>query len=75
VSHEDRLKAVLRRIRRSRRARPPISLTPTSAFEAVVLERINALQSDVARLQDQNKWLLRLVAGAIIAALLDLLTR
>ena len=75
MNHEDRLKAVLRRIRKSRRARPPISLTPATAFEAVILERINALQFDVAKLQDQSKWLLRLIAGAIIAALLDLLTR
>jgi hypothetical protein len=49
----------------------PLQLQPTTPLEALILERITALQADVAALQDQQRWLIRLTAGAIIAAILN----
>lgn len=75
---ENRLKKVLGRLR-SRAARAgapapppaPLQLQPTTPLEALILERITALQADVAALQDQQRWLIRLTAGGIIGAILN----
>jgi len=75
---ENRLKKVLGRLQ-SRAARAgapapppaPLPLQPTTPLEALILERITALQVDVAALQDQQRWLIRLTAGGIIGAILN----
>ncbi len=73
---ENRLKQALGRLR-SRAARAeapppaPLQLQPTTPLEALILERITALQADVAALQDQQRWLIRLTAGGIIGAILN----
>lgn len=68
-----RLTAALSRLRRPKSPRPPIQLQPTTPLEVLILERITALQQDVASLQDQQRWLIRLTAGAIIGAVLNAL--
>lgn len=78
TSGENRLKQALGRLR-SRAAvataaaapAAPLQLQPTTPLEALILERITALQADVAALQDQQRWLIRLTAGGIIGAILN----
>lgn len=53
----------------------PVSLDPQTAFEAILLERITALRADVAALQDQQKWIIRLLSGIVLGALLNLLLK
>jgi len=73
TANETRLKKAIARLRRARhsRARPPspalkpITLQPATALEALILERISMLQAEVASLT-------RLVGGAVLAAILDL---
>ena len=81
--NEHRLKKAIARLRRARnsRARPPspalkpITLQPATALEALILERITMLQAEVASIKDQQRWLTRLVGGAVLAAILDLVLR
>ena len=68
-----RLRAALARFRRPQPNRTPVQLAPTTPLEALILERITALQADVSALQDQQRWLIRLTAGAIIGAVLNAL--
>lgn len=72
---EQRLKSALAKLLRGRPRRPPISLLPESPFEAILLERLNQLQRDVEAIQDQQSWIIRLVAGIIIAAILNYLIK
>lgn len=67
----DRLKAALDRLRRPPPTGTPVQLLPTTPLEALILERITALQADVSALQDQQRWLIRLLAAAIIGATLN----
>ena len=53
----------------------PTSLQPATPLEALILERISMRQVEVASIKDQQRWLTRLVGGAVIAALLDLVLR
>jgi hypothetical protein len=78
TSGENRLKQALGRLRPRAAsvpppaaAPPPLQLQPTTPLEALILERITALQADVAALQDQQRWLIRLTAGGIIGAILN----
>jgi hypothetical protein len=77
---ESRLRAALRRRRQSAEerhaeTRPPISLQRETPLEALILERINQLQEEVQALQDQQKWLGRLIGGTVVTALLNLVIR
>lgn len=78
TSGENRLKQALGRLRSraphaaaTAPAAAPLQLQPTTPLEALILERITALQADVAALQDQQRWLIRLTAGAIVGAVLN----
>lgn len=73
TSGAQRLKGSIARLRRPPRppSPQPVQLNPTTPLEALILERITALQADVAALQDQQRWLIRLTAGAIIGAILN----
>jgi len=76
TSGENRLRKALGRLRpraaaAAPAAPPPLQLQPTTPLEALILERITALQADVAALQDQQRWLIRLTAGGIIGAILN----
>ena len=63
------------RLRRRPRRTEPLSVKPSTPFEIAILERLTAMQADIADLQDSQKWLLRLVAGAVLAAILNLVLR
>ncbi len=73
TSGADRLKSAIGRLRRPKHLPQPLQLAPTTPLEALILERITALQADVAALQDQQRWLIRLLAAAIIGAVLNAL--
>lgn len=74
TSGAQRLRASIGRFRHRPPPTPqPVQLSPTTPLEALILERIAALQADVASLQDQQRWLMRLTAGAIIGAILNTL--
>lgn len=55
--------------------RPPLQLQPTTPFEALVAARLAAIETEISELKDQNKWLQRLVGGAVVTALLDLVIK
>jgi len=71
--NETRLKKAIARLRLARKSRAstpspalkPVTLQPATALEALILERISMLQAEVASLT-------RLVGGAVLAAILDL---
>lgn len=83
TANETRLKKAIARLRRARHTRAstpspalkPITLQPATALEALILERISMLQAEVASIKDQQRWLTRLVGGAVLAAILDLVLR
>lgn len=81
------LRRALRRLRRAvvgrtaaecHRARPegerrPVSVEPTNTFEYHVIARLNALEADMAEIKARHDWLIRLVLGAFLTAVLDLI--
>jgi hypothetical protein len=83
TANETRLKKAIARLRRVQLGgpRPPspalktITLQQATALEALILERISMLQAEVASIKDQQRWLTRLVGGAVLAAILDLVLR
>ena len=78
TANENRLKRAIARLRRPRSEEDglkPIRLRPATALEALILKRITMLQAEVASIKDQQRWVTRLVGGAVIAALLDLVLR
>ncbi|MEW5986947.1 MAG: hypothetical protein AB1791_09970 [Chloroflexota bacterium] len=80
MNGEERLQATIARLRRPSTPIPSpqggeggrLNLEPGTAFEALLLARLTELEKDVRELQEQNKWLLRLVGGAVLTALLNL---
>lgn len=80
------LRRALRRLRRAvvgrtaaecERARPegerrPVTVEPTNTFEYHVIARLNALEADMAEIKARHDWLIRLVLGAFLTAVLDL---
>lgn len=53
-------------------ARRPVSVEPTNTFEYHVIVRLNALEADMAEIKVRHDWLIRLVLGAFLTAVLDL---
>lgn len=52
--------------------RRPVSVEPTNTFEYHVIARLNALEADMAEIKARHDWLIRLVLGAFLTAVLDL---
>lgn len=53
--------------------RRPVSVEPTNTFEYHVIARLNALEADMAEIKARHDWLFRLVLGAFLTAVLDLI--
>ena len=53
-------------------ARRPVSVEPSNTFEYHVIARLNALEADMAAIKARHDWLIRLVLGAFLTAVLDL---
>lgn len=79
---EQRLRKAVRKVRRAVAGRTPeeimgerapINLEPTTAFEVRVIDRLDDLECDMAKLQAQYEWVVRLVLGAVVTAVLDLI--
>lgn len=90
MNGQERLQATIARLRRpspSPSLPPPprgrdreeeggrLNLEPTTPFEALLLARLAELEKDVREIQEQNKWLSRLVGGAVLTALLNLVIK
>lgn len=52
--------------------RRPVSVEPSNTFEYHVIARLNALEEDMAEIKARHDWLIRLVLGAFLTAVLDL---
>lgn len=53
--------------------RRPVSVEPSNTFEYHVITRLNALEADMAEIKARHDWLIRLVLGAFLTAILDLI--
>ncbi len=53
--------------------RRPVSVEPTNTFEYHVIARLNALEEDIAAIKARHDWLIRLVLGGVLTAILDLI--
>ena len=51
----------------------PVSVEPSNTFEYSVITRLSDLERDIADIKARHEWLIRLVLGALIAAVMDLL--
>ncbi|MDX1664829.1 MAG: hypothetical protein R3272_13640 [Candidatus Promineifilaceae bacterium] len=77
---EARLRGALRRLRQAalgrnayEHRRRPVNIEPSNTFEYSVISRLADLERDIAEMKARNEWLIRLVFGALVAAVMDLL--
>lgn len=70
---EQRLREALARRRKRHPARPPISVQPTTALEALLLERMTDLEKAIETLETRVNWLLVTIVGACLVFIIETL--
>ena len=63
---ERRLRQALQNLRRPPSHPKPINIEPTNALEALLIERIQQLESDIQELKTRVNWLILAIVGACL---------
>ena len=63
---ERQLRHVIHKLRRPSPEPKPISIAPTNALEAILIERIQQLEAEVQDLKSRVNWLILAIVGACI---------
>jgi hypothetical protein len=73
---DQHLRRAIRRFRMLRQPQPvpatppPVALEPTTAFEAILLQRIDDLEDRIVKLESRVNWLLVTIVGACLVFIL-----